>query len=71
MDDGGGDLIKHTNLSSYMMQLCYLSESGFGTIKELKELDSPEFLDLLEYKQIRNAIEAHKMREARNGADSN
>jgi hypothetical protein len=40
-----------------------LSEMGFGTIKELQELDTPEFLDLVEYMQIKRAIEAHAMRE--------
>jgi hypothetical protein len=36
-----------------------MSEAGFGSIAELKELDTPDFLDALEYLQIKNKITEH------------
>jgi len=57
---GGENFIVRTNLDSYMMQCCNLSKAGFGSIREIKEMDTPEFFDLLEYEAISNDIYAYK-----------
>lgn len=46
------------------MMLFHLAKVGYGNIAELKELDTPEFLDLVEFEQISNAIERHSIAEA-------
>lgn len=50
-----------------MMAICYLSKQGYGTVKELMELDTPEFLDLLEYEAINQSIQNYEMERARKG----
>ena len=50
------------------MSAClFLVSKGFGSLKEIQELDTPEFLDCLEYMEIQSAVEAHLMDEAQNG----
>jgi hypothetical protein len=44
------------------MQLCILASEGYDTLTNLKAMDTPEFLDLLEFHQIKKAIEAHVMK---------
>jgi len=53
---GGENFVTETNLDGYMMQCCNLSKAGFGSIREIKEMDTDEFLDLLEYEAISNDI---------------
>lgn len=48
------------------MTIFYLAKAGYGSVAELRELDTKEFLDIVEYEQISNAIERHYMEEARN-----
>lgn len=47
--------------------LLSLVRRGYGSLAELKQLDTPELLDIVEFEQIANAIEAHEMEQARNG----
>ena len=47
------------------MTIFQLSKKGYGSLTELKELDTPEFLDLVEFESITNDIEQHHMDEAR------
>jgi len=50
------------------MNAClFLVKSGIGSLKEVQELDTSEFLDCLEYEEIQNAVERHLIEEARNG----
>lgn len=44
------------------MTVIVLSKSGYGTIEYLKSLDTPEFLDLVEFEHINRAIENHIMK---------
>jgi len=46
------------------MSIFYLSKQGYGSIAEIQDLDTPEFLDLIEFEQISNAIEKYYMSEA-------
>ena len=43
----------------------YLSKQGYGSISEISELDTTEFLDLVEFEEITNAIESYHIRESR------
>jgi len=45
-----------------------LVKAGYGTLKELKELDTPELLDIIEFEMITADIEHHKMEQARHGS---
>lgn len=43
-----------------MVQLCNLVKAGYGSVEELRKLDSDDFLDLLEYESISNDIYSYK-----------
>ncbi|MDY0271945.1 MAG: hypothetical protein RBR37_05495 [Advenella sp.] len=44
-----------------------LVKAGYGTLAELKELDTPELLDIIEFEMITADIEHYRMENARNG----
>jgi len=46
------------------MTLFSLSKQGYGSISELEQLDTPEFLDLIEFEQIAGAIERYEINKA-------
>ena len=48
-----------------MMIYCMLSKKGYGSIKELFELDTDVLLDIIEYEQICQAIENYEYEKAR------
>ena len=50
-----------------MASCLFLVKSGYGSLKEIEELDTPQFLDCLENEEIRNTIEQHIIDEAQNG----
>ena len=41
------------------MAMFYLAKQGYGSLKEIREWDTPELLDALEYEAIDNAIGRH------------
>ncbi len=45
--------------------MIYLTKQGYGTLAEIRELDTPDFLDLLEYESIVNAISRHQYWQAK------
>lgn len=47
------------------MIYCMLSKKGYGSIKELFELDTDDLLDIVEYEQISQAIENYEYEKAR------
>jgi hypothetical protein len=47
------------------MTIFYLAKQGYGSLSELRAMDTKEFLDLVEYEQISSAIERHHIKEAR------
>jgi hypothetical protein len=49
------------------MILMQLARRGYGTLREMQQLDTPEVLDLIEFENIQADIEEHLMWEARNG----
>lgn len=49
------------------MTLLSLVRHGYGTFSELSELDTPEFLDIVEFHQMSSAIERYEYEQARNG----
>ena len=44
-----------------------LSKAGYGSYKELTELDTPELLDMLEFENISADIQHHEAEKARHG----
>ncbi len=47
------------------MSIFYLAKQGYGSLKEIRELDTVELLDLLEYEQIHNRVENYLINKAR------
>lgn len=43
------------------MTIMALARKGYGSIRDLNELDTPEFLDMVEYEHICSDIERHLM----------
>lgn len=46
------------------MTLFSLAKKGYGSIAELELLDTPEYLDLVEFEQISGAIEHYEYDQA-------
>lgn len=44
-----------------------LSRRGYGSVRELMAMDTPEFLDILETEQIAQDIERYAIQQAREG----
>lgn len=47
------------------MAVYYLAKQGYGSVAEIRGMDTPEFLDLIEYEQMNQAIERWRYAEAR------
>lgn len=60
-------LIRETNLDDYTMTAFMLVSEGVGSKAEVDAMDTDEFLDAVEFIQIRNAIQQHQIDEAKNG----
>lgn len=43
-----------------MMTLLALVKAGYGSLEELKSLDTTEYLDIVEFETIRGRIEAYE-----------
>jgi len=41
------------------MAMMYLAKQGYGTLAEIRDLDTEDFLNLMEYEAIDNAIGRH------------
>jgi len=46
-----------------MLTYLALVKAGYGTLKEIRELDTPELLDIIEYEQITADIMAWETRK--------
>lgn len=44
-----------------------LSKAGYGSYKELIELDTPEIFDMLEFENISADIQHYEVEKAKNG----
>lgn len=53
--------IRKTNVDDLTFTMAFLVRQGYGTMKEIQSLDTPEFLDLVEVEMIRMDIERHKI----------
>jgi len=51
-----------------MFQVLLLVKKGYGTIQDIEALDTPQFLDALEYENILSDIESHEQKEAESKA---
>jgi len=48
-----------------MASCLFLVKAGYGSLKEVEEMETRTFLDCLENEEIRNAIENHLIEEAK------
>lgn len=53
---GRKEYIRECNLSTYMLQCCSLASAGYGSLSEIQKLDTQEFLDCLEFEEIKHNI---------------
>jgi len=60
------EYVKKTNISDYMSACLFLVKKGYGSLKEIQNLDTSPFLDCLEFEEIQNAVESHIMEEVKN-----
>ena len=47
------------------MTFIALCKAGYGTLAELRAMDTPELLDIIEFEHIRSDIEAYEMDRAK------
>jgi hypothetical protein len=45
--------------------LFHLAKAGYGSIRELEAMDTPEFFDLVEFEQIQRQIELYHVQQSR------
>lgn len=50
-----------------MSQCLALVKAGYGSLSEVRELDTPDFLDCLEFLEINQKIENHVMERSKDG----
>ena len=58
------NIIKRTNLDNHSMIEHALVRHGYGTLDEIRQMDTRDFLDAIEYQEIASAIEQYHMNEA-------
>lgn len=58
--------MEYTNLDDYSMSCMSLVKAGYGSLKEIQELDTKEFLDCIEYENINNTVQNFIYEDARN-----
>jgi hypothetical protein len=46
------------------MAVFYLAKQGYGSVNDIKEWDTTQFLDAIEYESINNAIERYTHHKA-------
>jgi hypothetical protein len=45
--------------------LFHLARRGYGSLQELERMDTPQFLDLVEFEHIQNDIELYHMQQGK------
>lgn len=58
--------MEYSNIDETDMILMQLARRGYGTLREMQQLDTPEVLDLIEFENIQADIEEYLIWEARN-----
>lgn len=54
-----------TNISDEDATIFHLAKRGYGSISEIEQMDTPQFLDLVEFEHIQNDIELYHMQKDR------
>lgn len=65
--EGDGDLVAHTNIADEDAAVFHLARRGYGSVVEIKQMDTPQFLDLVEFEQIYSDLELYHSQQAQNG----
>lgn len=58
-EPNGDSTIKYTNISDYDFECFSLVKSGWGSLSDIQQWDTTQFLDALEYENISNDIQQH------------
>lgn len=59
--------MQYSNISDDDMTLMHLARQGYGSLTELRQLDTPDVMDLIEYENIQADVQEYLEWEARNG----
>lgn len=62
---GRENYVISTNVSGYSSQCFSLVRAGYGSLAQVQDMDSTDFLDALEYEEIIRNIEQHMMDDAK------
>lgn len=62
--------VDHTNLSDLHILFFSLVKKGYGSLNEVKEFDTPELIDIIEYESIMNDIENLVIEDSKNGNEN-
>jgi hypothetical protein len=54
-----------SNVSDDDATLFHLARRGYGSVAELEQMDTPQFLDLVEFECIQNDIELYQIQQNR------
>lgn len=61
----GRRFVEETNIDDDDMTFMHLARRGYGSLREMKDLDTPELLDLIEFENISADIEEYLIWEAK------
>lgn len=64
---GRTDYVGYTNVPGDDATVYHLARKGYGSVAELHRMDTPEFLDLIEFERIQQDIEAYHMQQSERG----
>ena len=62
--------VEYTNLSDLQLLFFSLVKKGYGSLNEVKELDTFELLDIVEYESIMGDIENLVIEDTKNGNET-
>lgn len=64
---GGADPVIESNLDDCDMTLIMLASKGYDTITNLKQMDTIDILNLVEFETIKASVEQQAIKEAQDG----
>ena len=50
------------------MEILFIVKAGYGSLEEIKSLDTTDYLDIIEFESIQNDIQNHLIEASRNGS---
>lgn len=65
--DASAEYIKESNLDPERMTKLALVRAGYGSLAEIEAMDTTEYLDIVEFEQMRGMIEKYHQQQAQPG----